>query len=82
MQSKNENNSNDLKKEMLEFGFEEEKIDLALKMSKDKEEICNLIVRMMEEPDFYNQIKLNYQIKENQTKNNENNLAIEFSNII
>ena len=63
MNSQNENNqSNDLKKEILEFGFEEEKVDLAMKMSNDKEEICNLIVKMMEEPEFYNQIKTNFQI--------------------
>ena len=74
MNSQNENNeSNDLKKEILEFGFEEEKVDLAMKMSNDKEEICNLIVKMMEEPEFYNQIKTNFQINENQSKNNINN---------
>ena len=80
MQSQHDNNSqNDLKKEILEFGFEEEKVDLALKMSNDKEEICNLIVRMMEEPDFYAQIKSNTQISENQPKND---LLSGFSNLI
>ena len=39
-----------LKKEIMEFGFDEEKIDLAMKLSSDKEEICNIIVRMIEEP--------------------------------
>ena len=86
MQSNQFNNSqNDLKKEILEFGFEEEKVDLAMKMSNDKEEICNLIVKMMEEPDFYAQIKTNSQINENQSKNNlnnQNNLVMDFSNLI
>ena len=77
MLPKNENNSfNDLKKEILEFGFEEEKVELAMKLSKEKEEICNLIVKMMEEPDFYSQIKTNFQINE---KNEQNNLK-DFSN--
>ena len=58
MQSeKDSNSSSNLKKEIMEFGFEEEKVDLALKMSNDKEEICNLIVRMMEDPEFLIQIK-------------------------
>ena len=86
MQSKQDNNSqNDLKKEMLEFGFEEEKVDLAMKISNDKEEICNLIVKMMEEPDFYNQMKTNTQISEGQTNNNlnnEKNFVTDFSNLI
>ena len=85
MQSNQNNNTqNDLKKEILEFGFEEEKVDLAMKMSNDKEEICNLIVKMMEEPDFYAQIKTNSQINENQSKNNlnnQNNLVMDFSNL-
>jgi PTH2 family peptidyl-tRNA hydrolase len=92
MQSQNGNNSqNDLKKEILEFGFDEDKVDLALKMSNDKEEICNLIVKMMEEPEFYVQIKSNSQINVNQpsnninnnnNNNNNNNLAMDFSNFI
>ena len=61
MDSKQQNIS-ELKKEILEFGFEEEKVDLAMKMSNDKEEICNLIVKMMEEPEFYSQMKTNSQI--------------------
>ena len=85
MQSNQNNNTqNDLKKEILEFGFEEEKVDLAMKMSNDKEEICNLIIKMMEEPDFYSQIKTNSQINENQSKNNlnnQNNLVMDFSNL-
>ena len=81
---------NDLKKEILEFGFDEEKIDLAMKMSNDKEEIVTLIVKMMEEPEFYNQIKTNSQINQNtqvQNSNNNNNnnnnpLSNAFSNFI
>ena len=79
------NFQNDLKKEILEFGFEEEKVDLALKLSNDKEEICNLIVKMMEEPDFYIQMKTNTQINENQANNNVNNVKnfdMGFSNLI
>ena len=85
MQSKQDNNSqNDLKREILEFGFEEEKVDLAMKISNDKEEICNLIVKMMEEPDFYNQMKTNTQISDqtNNNLNNEKNLVTDFSNLI
>ena len=82
MQPQTQNNTNDLKKEILEFGFDEEKVDLAMKISKDKEEICNLIVKMMEEPDFYKQLKTNSQIKENQQNNNENNFSMNFSNLL
>ena len=78
MQSeKDSNSSSNLKKEIMEFGFEEEKVDLALKMSNDKEEICNLIVRMMEDPEFLIQIKTNLQMKEtNSNSNNKNNNKI------
>ena len=65
-----EQNKESLKKEILEFGFEEEKVDLAMKISSDKEEICNLIVRMMEEPEFYIQMKSNTQINNNVNNNN------------
>ena len=74
MQSeKDSNSSSNLKKEILEFGFEEEKVDLALKMSNDKEEICNLIVRMMEDPEFLIQIKTNLQMNDANSNNNNNN---------
>lgn len=85
MQSQKENDSsNDLKKEILEFGFEEDKIDLAMKLSNNKEEICNLIVKMMEEPDFFLQMKNNFQINANQQNNNINNdnLATDFANLL
>ena len=75
-----EQNKESLKKEILEFGFEEEKVDLAMKISSDKEEICNLIVRMMEEPEFYIQMKSNTQINNN--VNNNNALFSNFSNIL
>ena len=75
-----EQNKESLKKEILEFGFEEEKVDLAMKISSDKEEICNLIVRMMEEPEFYMQMKSNTQINNN--VNNNNALFSNFSNIL
>ena len=71
-----------LKKEIMEFGFDEEKVDLAMKLSSDKEEICNLIVRMIEEPDFYNQMKSNTQLNQNQNNNNNNSLFSNFSNIL
>ena len=71
-----------LKKEIMEFGFDEDKVDLALKMSQDKEEICNLIVRMIEEPEFYNQMKSNTQLNQNQNNNNNNSLFSNFSNIL
>ena len=74
MQSeKDSNSSSNLKKELMEFGFDEEKVDLALKMSNDKEEICNLIVRMMEDPEFLIQIKTNLQMKDANSNNNNNN---------
>ena len=57
----------------MEFGFDEDKVDLAMKMSSDKEEICNLIVRMIEEPEFLIQIKTNLQMKESTTQNNNAN---------
>jgi PTH2 family peptidyl-tRNA hydrolase len=57
----NDNNSNNisnqLKNEILDFGFDSEKIDLAMKISSNKEEIINLIVQMMEQPEFYTQLK-------------------------
>jgi PTH2 family peptidyl-tRNA hydrolase len=84
MQSPEENDSsNDLKKEILEFGFEEDKVDLAMKLSNNKEEICNLIVKMMEEPDFYSQMKNNFQINANQQNNkiNNDNLVMDFTNL-
>ena len=82
MQSGNDSNiSSDLKKEIMEFGFEEDKVDLALKMSNDKEEICNLIVRMMEEPEFYVQIKTNLEMKQTVQKNNDNKINNNILNI-
>ena len=36
----------------------------------------------MEEPDFYNQLKTNFQLKENQSNINQNNLTMDFSNLI
>ena len=85
MESQKENDSSsDLKKEILEFGFEEDKVDLAMKLSNNKEEICNLIVKMMEEPDFYLQMKNNFQINANQQNNNINNdnLVMNFINLL
>ena len=62
----NSNNiSNQLKNEILDFGFDSEKIDLAMKISSNKEEIINLIVQMMEQPEFYTQLK-------SQTSQNQN----------
>ena len=82
MQSGNDSNSSsDLKKEIMEFGFEEDKVDLALKMSNDKEEICNLIVKMMEDPEFFVQIKTNLQMKQTEQKNNDNKINNNILNI-
>ena len=82
MESKKDSESlANLKKEIMEFGFEEDKVDLALKMSNDKEEICNLIVRMMEEPEFLFQIKSNLETKEINSKNNDNKINNELINI-
>ena len=80
MSSQNENNS-DLKKEILEFGFEEEMVELAMKLSKDKEEICNIIVKMMEDPEFYSQIKTNSSISEKNKQNFNYNLSNFIQNI-
>ena len=83
MESKKDSESlANLKKEIMEFGFEEDKVDLALKMSNDKEEICNLIVRMMEEPEFLVQIKSNLETKEINSKNNDNKINNELINTI
>ena len=74
MQSEKDSNSlANLKKEIMEFGFDEDKVDLALHMSNDKEEICNLIVKMMEDPDFFIQIKTNLQMQQTNSQNNGNN---------
>ena len=74
MQSEKDSNSlANLKKEIMEFGFDEDKVDLALQMSNDKEEICNLIVKMMEDPDFFIQIKTNLQMQQTNSQNNGNN---------
>ena len=82
MESKKDSESlANLKKEIMEFGFEEDKVDLALKMSNDKEEICNLIVRMMDEPEFLVQIKSNLETKEINSKNNDNKINNELINI-
>ena len=82
MQSeKNSDSSSNLKKEIMEFGFDEDKVDLALKMSQDKEEICNLIVKMMEEPEFFVQIKTNLQMQQTNSQNINNNNVIK-NNII
>ena len=45
--------------EILEFGFEKEKIELAMKMSSDKQQIIDLIMKMEEDKEFYNQLKEN-----------------------
>lgn len=55
------NNNNQIVNELKEFGFSEEKIKLALNLSQDKNEIINIIIRMEEEPDFYNNIQQNTQ---------------------
>ena len=82
MQSeKNSDSSSNLKKEIMEFGFDEDKVDLALKMSQDKEEICNLIVKMMEDPEFFVQIKTNLQMQQTNSQNINNNNVIK-NNII
>ena len=77
MQSEKDSNPlSNLKKEIMEFGFDEDKVDLALKMSNDKEEICNLIVKMMEDPEFLIQIKTNFETKETNSNSNNNNNKI------
>ena len=70
----NDNISNSqLKNEILDFGFDAEKIDIAMKISNNKEEIINLIVQMMEQPEFYNQLK-------SQTSHNQNSLNTQIIN--
>jgi len=82
MQKENDSKlSSNLKQEIMEFGFEEEKVDLAMKMSNDKEEICNLIVRMMEEPEFYIQIKTNLEMQQTNKEKNDNKINNEIINI-
>ena len=78
------NNNNDhnsqLKKEILDFGFDSEKIDLAMKISSDKEEIINLIVQMIEQPEFYLQLKSqNNPINQNQNQQTQIQLQNQFA---
>lgn len=54
---KNTSDQNNLKNQLLELGFDSEKIDLALTISSNLEEAVNLIVRMMEEPEFLETLK-------------------------
>ena len=65
----------------MEFGFDEDKVDLALKMSNDKEEICNLIVKMMEDPEFLIQIKTNFEMKETNSNKNNNKINNDMFNL-
>ena len=82
MQSNKDTNSlSNLKNEIMEFGFEEDKVDLAMKISNDKEEICNLIVKMMEDPDFLAQVKSNIQINDANIKNNDNKINNDMINM-
>ena len=68
---KNSNHSDNLKNEIIELGFDEEKVDLALQISNDKEDICYLIIKMMEDPDFFIQMKSKFKIQKTNIKNNE-----------
>jgi len=83
--NENNNNNNDpkiqLKKEILDFGFDSEKIDLAMKISSDKEEIINLIVQMIEQPEFYLQLKSQQNPIQNQNQLQNQNLNNIFQNI-
>ena len=82
MQSEKDSNPlSNLKKEIMEFGFDEDKVDLALKMSNDKEEICNLIVKMMEDPEFLIQIKTNFEMKETNSNKNNNKINNDMFNL-
>ena len=82
MQEENDKNfSSNLKQEIMEFGFEEDKVDLAMKMSNDKEEICNLIVKMMEDPEFFIQIKTNFEMQKMNKEKNENKINNDIMNI-
>ena len=53
----NDQTNEQILKEIKEFGFEEDKILLAMKFSNNKEEIINLIMRMLEDNEFYLQMK-------------------------
>ena len=50
--------SDPLYNEIAELGFEKDMILLAMKFSNNKEDIINMIVRMLEDNDFYLQIML------------------------
>lgn len=45
--------------EIMEFGFEKEKVELAMKMSSDKQQIIDLIMKMNDDPEFFRQVKEN-----------------------
>ena len=49
--------SDSLYNEIAELGFEKDMILLAMKFSNNKEDIINMIVRMLEDNDFYLQMK-------------------------
>ena len=49
--------NNPVFKEIVEFGFDKEMIKIAMKFTTAKEEIINMIVKMLEDPDFYYQLK-------------------------
>lgn len=53
-----------LLKEIEDIGFDKEKIELAMKMEKSKEQIIDLIMRMNDDPELFNQMKENSKISE------------------
>ena len=49
--------------------------------TNDKEEICNLIVKMMEDPEFLIQIKTNFEMKETNSNKNNNKINNDMFNL-
>lgn len=62
-----------IKKELLDMGFLEEHIDLSLQISNNLEEAAECIVRMIENEDFYLQLKSNVKANSCLNNNNSNN---------
>ena len=62
--------NNPVFKEIVEFGFDKDMIKIAMKFTSSKEEIINMIVKMLEDPDFYYQLKNAPQVNTSEQDNN------------
>lgn len=65
-------NNQNIKKELIEMGFLEEHIDLALKITSNQEEAIETIIKMLEDENFYKQMKYNCLSNNSNSNNNYN----------